>query len=213
MTYLSRAAISRIARSVLLGTAVAIAGLVAACTSISTNAGGAGGLTGTSTPSAASPSTASQSTASPISSPAAPTYYFGAGKTYDAWIINVNSDGTLTIALVHHLTGTAAADYLTSHGQTIPPDGIPNDYINVDTHVHKTVKVSTSATVTTNEEGGGPAPMSTSAFLSWLATHPALPVAAGDQAAYPGAPSYGGPLFALTFSKDVMVSANQIFEP
>jgi hypothetical protein len=190
----------------------ATACLLAACSSTSTTAG-AGGLTGggsspvnTSTPGGS---------ATPIvtaTAPAAPTYYFGNGKTYDAWIIKV-AGHTLTIALVHHLTGKDAENYLTSHGQTVPPDGVPDDYINVDTHVHKTVQLADSATATTNAEGAGPSTLSVNDFLTWLAANPAKPVATADQDTYPGAPSYFGPLFAVVFTKDVMVSANQIFEP
>jgi hypothetical protein len=40
-------------------------------------------------------------------------------------------------AWTRHDTGRSASRQ--AHGQTIPPDGIPNDYINVDTYVHKRV--------------------------------------------------------------------------
>jgi hypothetical protein len=151
-------------------------------------------------------------TVSPTGSPSA-AQYFGDGKTYDAWVIAINRDGTLTIGLVHHLTGQAAKDYLTSHGQTIPPEGIPNDYINVDTYVHKRVMFSSTATVTTNPQGLAQS-MSASAFLAtYLPSNLAKPLAAGNRDTYPGAPHYYGPLYALTFQHDVIVSVSQIFEP
>jgi hypothetical protein len=205
-------------RGVLLGAATAVACLLGACSSTSNTASGTGGLTGVSPTGTATNATPTGGTATSGSTPAvtpgptAPTYYFGNAKTYDVWIIKV-SGSTLTIAVVHHLTGTDAETYLTSHGQTLGPDGIPDDYINVDTRVHKTVQLADSATVTTNEEGAGPAPLSASGFLTWLQANPATPIASGDQDTYPGAPTFSGPLFEVKFTNDVMVSANQIFEP
>jgi hypothetical protein len=216
---------SRTLRGALLGAAAAVVCLLAGCASNSATAAGTGGLTGaspansaTGTPAAGATAGGSTPTVAPTpttpatTAPAAPTYYFGNGKTYDAWITKV-SGSTLTIEVVHHLTGTDAANYLTSHGQTIGPDGVPDDYINVDTRVHKIVQLSNSAAVTTNNEGAGPAPLSASAFLTWLAANPTMPIASGDQDAYPGAPTFYGPLFAVKFTNDVMVSADQIFEP
>jgi hypothetical protein len=207
-----------------LSVSVLSAGLLSACASASTTAGGTGGLTGV-TPSAtgSAPTGTSSSGSTPSvnptpavtltkTAPAAPKYYFANGKSYAAWVTKV-SGSTLTIEVVHHLTGTAAADYLTSHGQTLGPDGVPDDYINVDTHVKKVVQLSSSATPSTNEEGAGPVSMSASAFLTWLSSNLAKPIASGDQDPYVGAPQFFGPLFAVKFTNDVMVSADQIFEP
>lgn len=167
-----------------------------------------------STPATTAPPPASAAPSSAASSaPAKPANYFANGKAYDAWVIAVNSDGTLTIDLVHHLTGQDAKDYLTSHGQTIGPDGIPNDYINVDTSVHKTVGFSSSATVTTNPEGVEQS-MPAATFLStYLSAHPTQPIAPADRDKYPGAPHYAGFLYALTFQNDVIVGVVQVFEP
>jgi len=39
------------------------------------------------------------------------------------------------------------------------------------------------------------------------------PHVGGERPAYPGAPNYFGPLYALTFRADVIVSVSQIYEP
>jgi len=174
-------------------------------------AGGASAPSATST-GGVETSAAATPSARPVAS-APPATYFADGKTYDAWILSINKNGTLVIGLVHHLTGDDAKNYLTSHGQTVPPDGISNDYINVDTYVHKTVEFSPSAKVVTNPQGLAQ-PMSANAFLStYLPDNLAQPIAPGDQDTYPGAPHYFGALYALTFHDDVIDSVDQIFEP
>ena len=173
---------------------------------VTTTAGGSGGSGG-------SGNTGGSGGGATSVPPAVPANYFADGKTYDAWVISINSDGTLTIGLVHHLTGNDAKNYLTSHGQTIGPDGIPNDYINVDTYVHRNVKFSTTATVTTNPQGLAQ-PMSAGKFLStYLPQNLAQPIAASDQDHYAGAPHYYGALYALKFHNDTITSVDQIFEP
>ena len=195
--------------------ALCLALALSACAS-TTTAGTAGG--DLSSPPATNPTTPGTGastgpvTAAP-STPATPADYFANGKEYDAWVLAINSDGTLTIGLVHHLTGQDAKDYLTSHGQTIPPDGIPNDYINVDTYVHKKVGFSSGADVTTNPQGLAQS-MTAAKFLStYLPSNLAQPIAAADQDKYAGAPHYYGALYALKFHDDVIVSVDQIFEP
>jgi hypothetical protein len=196
-------------RSFLVLAAAAFTFALAGCgSSAATSSGGGTGALTASTPTAAPAQTAAPSTA-----PATPQQYFADGKTYQAWILSVNADGTLTIDLVHHLTGDDAKNYLTSHGATIGPDGIPNDYINVDTSVDKTVQLSPTVKVTTNEEGGGPVTISHDEFIAWLNENHVKPIAAADRDKYVGAAKYFGPLFAVTFSADVLVSADQIFEP
>ncbi|HEY2791550.1 MAG TPA: hypothetical protein VGJ28_04300, partial [Micromonosporaceae bacterium] len=74
---------------------VAPALLIGACASNSPTAGN-GGLSGPA-PAATTPSAAATAASS---KPAGPSYYFGNGKTYDAWVIKVDG-GSLTIALVH----------------------------------------------------------------------------------------------------------------
>ena len=141
------------------------------------------------------------------------TYVLVVGAMVVAWVISINSDGTLTIGLVHHLTGDDAKNYLTSHGQTIGPDGIPNDYINVDTYVHKNVKFSPTASVVTNPQGLAQ-PMTASKFLgTYLPQNLSQPINPADQDKYAGAPHYYGALYTLKFDNDVIVSVNQIFEP
>ena len=198
------------ATTALLGLALALS----ACASTATPATSGGDLSTVAPSSTATPpaSTAPPSTA-PSSAPAKPANYFANGKAYDAWVLSINADGTLTIDLVHHLTGQDAKDYLTSHGQTIPPAGIPNDYINVDTSVHKNVAFSSSATVTTNPQGVAQS-MTASKFLStYLPANLAQPIAPADRDKYPGAPHYFGALYALKFHDDVIVEVDQVFEP
>ena len=195
--------------------ALCLAFALSACASTGT-AGTAGGNLSTQTPTSNPPATTAPPSTPPTTaapSPTQPANYFANGKTYDAWVLSINSDGTVTINLVHHLTGQDAKDYLTSHGQTIPPDGIPNDYINVDTYVQKKVSISSSATVTTNPQGLAKS-MTEAAFMSsYLPTNLGQPIAPADRDKYPGAAHYFGALYALTFQNDVIVSVDQIFEP
>src|SRR5262245_52384533 len=73
----------------------------------------AGGSLSSQNPSTAGPSTGPAaapppSTPATPAAPATPADYFANGKQYDAWVIAINSDGTLTIDLAHHLTGQDA---------------------------------------------------------------------------------------------------------
>ncbi len=152
---------------------------------------------------------------SPSSKPT-PKQYFKDGKTYQAWIIRVKPGPMFVIDLAHHLVNTpsdpAATKYLESHGQSPGPDGIPNDYIDVDTHVHKTLKVDPHASVAINPNGTAPKSVTLDAFVKWLDSNGATPIKGGNNE-YPGAPSYVGPIFAVSFKKDILVSISQIFEP
>ncbi len=202
-------------RPVSIAAAAALTFALAACGSSTQAPSGNGGITGT-LPASTSTATPAGSTTAPApgsTSPTSPKQYFADGKTYQAWILSVKADGTLTIDLLHHLTGDDAKNYLTSHGVTIPPDGIPDDYINVDTSVKKTVQLSPTVKVTTNEEGGGPQSISHDEFLTWLTENQVKPIAAADQDKYAGAAKFFGPLFNVTFQGDVLASADQIFEP
>jgi hypothetical protein len=205
-------------RPAALGAATALMCLglaLSACASTGTTPTGGGDLSTVTPPATtAPPSTAPPSTAPPsTAASSAPANYFADGKAYDAWVLSINADGTLTVDLVHHLTGQDAKDYLTSHGQTIPPAGIPNDYINVDTSVHKNVAFSSSATVTTNPQGVAQ-PMTASKFLStYLPANLAQPIAPADRDKYPGAAHFYGALYALTFQDDTIVGVDQVFEP
>ncbi len=54
-----------------------------------------------------------------------------------------------------------------------------------------------------NPEGAGVQQLTPAAFLAWAGAHPAVK--------YSG--QYAGPIYSVTFSNDVLVSANEIFEP
>jgi hypothetical protein len=167
---------------------------------------------GTGTLSGVGPTQAPSPTASAI-----PKQYFADGKSYQAWIIGSTSGPTLTIDLAHHLVDSSSASpasqYLIDHSASPGPDGIPNDYIDVDTHVHKTLSLSSSAVITINPDGAGPRSMAVDEFLSWLTTNAASPVPQHSPEDYFGEPTFAGPLFEVKFKKDAIVYLNQIFEP
>jgi hypothetical protein len=142
--------------------------------------------------------------------------YFKDGKTYQAWILDVKSGPAFVLDLAHHLVNTpddqAATKYLESHGKSPGTDGIPNDYIDVDTQVHKTESVAANVTIAVNPDGTAPKNLSLDEFKTWLEKNGVEKIT-GPRDDYPGAPSYVGPIFAVTFKQDAIVSINQIFEP
>jgi hypothetical protein len=148
---------------------------------------------------------------------ATPKQYFADGKAYQAWIIGVKPGRELTIDLAHHLvdsvSGSPATKYLIDHSASPGPDGVPNDYIDVDTHVHKTATLSSSAIIDINPDGTGPKSMTVDDFLAWLATNAGSPIPKQSPEAYFGEPTFAGPLFEVRFKKDAIVYLNQIFEP
>ena len=135
------------------------------------------------------------------STPAAPSYEFGNGTVYDAWITSVTpgSPAHVTMEMAWHYTGKAAVAYAKAHGLPAPLD----DHIDVDRGFSATVAASPSLQATINPLGAGVHPLSPAAFLAWAAKHPAVK--------YSG--QYGGPIYAVTFTNDVLVTANEIFEP
>jgi hypothetical protein len=162
--------------------------------------------------------TLSRPTAAPmptLSTNPSPKQYFKDGKTYQAWILDLKDGPALVLDLAHHLVNTpsdpAATNYLNSNGQSPGTDGVPNDYIDVDTHVHKTQPVSHNVTIAVNPDGTSPKNLSMDEFSTWLDKNAVEKVTGTED--YFGAPSYIGPLFAITFKNDVIVSVNQIFEP
>ena len=172
---------------------------------------GCGHTSGTGTLSA--PSTAPMPT---LSSDPSPKQYFKDGKTYQAWIIETKAGPAFVLDLAHHLVDTpsdpAATRYLQQHGKSPGPEGIPNSYIDVDTHVHKTQSVAPDVTIAVNPDGTAPKNLSLPDFQKWLEKYGVEKIT-GPKDDYFGAPSYIGPLFAVTFENDVIVSLNQIFEP
>ena len=131
----------------------------------------------------------------------APAYEFGNGTVYDAWITSVTpgSPATVTMEMAWHYTGEAAVAYARAHHLHAPM----NDHIDVDRKFSATVAVSPAIQASINPEAAGVQHLSPAAFLAWAGAHPA--------AKFSG--QYAGPLYAVTFSNDVLVSANQIFEP
>jgi hypothetical protein len=143
--------------------------------------------------------------------------YFADGRTYYAWVVAEQNGPRLTLELAHHLVNTAtdkaATNYLTSHGVTLGPDGVPNDFIDVDLRTRKTEPVEAEPRITVNPQGAGPQVLTLDEFRSWLRDNPTRPAPAGGTAGYPGAPSVVGPLFAVKFRDDTIVAADQVFEP
>jgi hypothetical protein len=167
-------------------------------------------------PTTAAPALSPSVAPSPNAS-AAPKQYFADGKVYQAWIIAVKSGPSLTLDLAHHLVDTAtsspATKYLADHSASPGLGGIPNDYIDVDTHVHKSQPLSESAQIKINPEATNPEAMTVAKFLDWLKINEASPIPKASPEDYFGQPSYAGPLFEVRFKKDVIVSLNQVFEP
>jgi hypothetical protein len=147
--------------------------------------------------SAPPPATASASPSTHI----APANEFGNGTGYDAWITSVTpgTPGKVTMEMAWHYTGQAASAYAQAHGLPAPAD----DHIDVDRKFPATVAVSPAVQASINPEGAGGQQLSPAAFLAWAGAHPAVK--------FNG--QYGGPLYSVTFTDDVLVSANQIFEP
>ena len=147
--------------------------------------------------SAPPPAPASASPATRI----APANEFGNGTVYDAWITSVTpgSPEKVTMEMAWHYTGQAASAYAQAHGLPVPAD----DHIDLDRKFSATVAVSPALQASINPQGAGVQRRSPAAFLAWAGAHPA--------AKFNG--QYGGPLYAVTFTNDVLVSANQIFEP
>jgi hypothetical protein len=143
------------------------------------------------------PATASASPSTRI----APANEFGNGTVYDALITSVTpgSPHQVTMEMAWHYTGQAASAYAQAHGLPAPTD----DHIDVDRKFSATVAVSPALQASTNPEGAGAQQLSPAAFLAWAGAHPA--------ARFNG--QYAGPLYAVTFTNDALVSANQIFEP
>ena len=131
----------------------------------------------------------------------APANEFGNGTVYDAWITSVTpgSPATVTMEMAWHYTGEAAVAYARAHHLPAPM----NDHIDVDRKFSATVAVSPAIQASINPEAAGVQHLSPAAILAWAGAHPA--------AKFSG--QYAGPLYAVSFSYDVLVSANQIFEP
>ncbi|MGE5132369.1 MAG: hypothetical protein ACM32E_05595 [Gemmatimonadota bacterium] len=131
----------------------------------------------------------------------APGYRLGNGTTYDAWITSV-SPGTparVRMELAWHYTGRAAAAYAKAHGLPSPA----GDHIDVDRRFSAVVRVSPAVRASVDPAGAGPRQLAGPAFLGWAGQHPAIRVAG----------RYGGPLYAVTFRDDVLISVSQVFEP
>jgi hypothetical protein len=126
---------------------------------------------------------------------------FGDGAAYDAWITSVTpgSPSRVTMEMAWHYTGQAAVNYAKAHGLPAPAD----DHMDVDWRFSATVDVSPSVQASINPQGAGTRHLSPAAFLAWAGAHPAA--WAGGQ--------YAGPIYRVTFARDVLVSAKQIFEP
>ena len=131
----------------------------------------------------------------------APGYRLGNGTVDDAWITAV-SPGTparVRLHLAWHYTGRAAAAYAKAHG--LP--GPFGDHVDVDRRFSAVVAVSPAVLASVNPQEAGLRRLTRPAFLTWAGRHPAVKVAG----------HYGGPLYAVTFRDDVLVSVSQIFEP
>lgn len=101
---------------------------------------------------------------------------------------------------------TGAAVAAATAAVTAAAHGLPaptGDHLDVDRRFSATVTLSPSAQAAINPQGAGPQQLTAAAFAAWAGKHPAVQ-AAGQ---------YAGPLYAVTFHDDVLVSANQIFEP
>ena len=131
----------------------------------------------------------------------APAYEFGNGTGYDAWITSVTpgSPARVTMEMAWHYAGQAAVAYAQAHGLPAPM----NDHLDVDRGFPATVAVSPAVQASINPVGTRVQHLSPAAFLAWAAAHPA--VRAGSQ--------YGGPIYPVTFTNHVIVSANASFEP
>lgn len=118
-----------------------------------------------------------------------------------AWITSVTPGppATVTMEMAWHYTGEAAVAYARAHHLHAPM----NDHIDVDRKLSATVAVSPTIQASINPEAAGVQHLSPAAFLAWAGAHPA--------AKFNG--QYAGPLYAVTFNNDVLVSANEIFEP
>jgi hypothetical protein len=206
--------------AVLIAATVAVIGTLSGCASSSAPPA-AGGLT-SAAPAPAPSATPSPTpapvvtvtvTAAPSESPATPPAgTFTDGTTYDVWVPKVHADGTIVIRMGEHLVGKDAADYLNSHGSPVGPDGVPDDYTNVDLGKQYTVSLSDSATITIND-GSGPKKQTVAQFRAWLPKNLSQPIPANEMDKYTGAPHYFATLLAVTFSADAIVSINQIFMP
>lgn len=211
---------------------LAAAGLVAALAACSSPSPAGTSAVGSTTPSAiaTSPTSAPKPTkTAPTKAKPAPTNSkpngpatgaagtFTNGATYFIWIDGFDSAApNLHVRLGDHLVDTptdkAATKYLTSHGQTVPPDGIPDDYINVDLGKSLLVPLSKTAAVTINPEGTQQT-VTVSKFFTWLKSNLATEIPPADRDKYPGAATLGGPIFAVTFHAGSIVTLDQVFEP
>lgn len=156
---------------------------------------------GAATPPATGAAVAAATAAVTAAAHIAPAAEFGNGTVYHAWITSLTpgTPARVSMELAWHYTGQAAAAYAAAHGLPAPT----GDHLDVDRRFSATVTLSPSAQAAINPQGAGPQQLTATAFAAWAGQHPAVP--AGGQ--------YAGPLYAVTFHDDVLVSANQIFEP
>jgi hypothetical protein len=136
------------------------------------------------------------------------------GTVSYGWVISTPGGSTIRVEAGRHLVNTktdkAATKYLTSHGGSASITETPTDHVDVDLGSTKLLTVSATASATIITTGTGVHNVTTAAFLTYIRSNLAKPLAVSLRLDYEGAPRYSGPMWMLITRGSTVVAISQV---
>jgi hypothetical protein len=136
------------------------------------------------------------------------------GTVSYGWVIGTPGGSTIRVEAGKHLVNTksdkAATRYLTSHGGSASITETPTNTVDVDLGSTKVLTVASTATATITTPGLGAHNVTAAAFITYIRSNLAKPLAVSLRLKYDGAPRYNGPLWMIITRGSTVVSISRV---